>query len=172
MCWIDIVILIILMIMIVQGIIVGFVRSIFDLGGIIIGIFLAIEYAEQLNMAKTVAFILIFVITVIISSIVGRIIAKIIHLTPLGLLDRLMGGGLGFVKGLFICFVFLVVVFLFNKQDALKKCEIAPIILKSGVSTSQVLPEKWHKWIKKIIVKKELVIKEKDFLFCSNDFNH
>ncbi len=165
MCWIDIVILIILMVMVVQGIIVGFVRSIFDLGGIIVGIFLAIEYAEQLNMTKPVAFILIFVVTVIVSSIAGRLISKIIHLTPLGLLDRLMGGGLGFVKGVFICFVFLVVVCLFNKQDALKKCEIAPIILRSGVSASQMLPEKWHKWLKRIIVRKEFVFIERDYLF-------
>ncbi|MEO0206644.1 MAG: hypothetical protein ABIL22_08235, partial [candidate division WOR-3 bacterium] len=55
------------------------------------------------------------------------------------------------------CFVFIILLFLLNKQTILKKCEIAPIILKSGVSVSEVLPEKWYKWIRKIVGKKEVV---------------
>ncbi|MGB9720175.1 MAG: CvpA family protein [bacterium] len=157
MCWIDIVILIIILSLIVQGLISGFIRGIFDLAGILAGIFLAIEYAEKLKMARFFGFLLIFIGTVIVISIVGRIISKIIHLTPLGIMDRLMGGALGFVKGIFFCFVFLLLLFLLNKQSTLEKCEIAPIILKSGVSVSQALPEKWYKWIKKTVGKKEVV---------------
>lgn len=157
MCWIDIVIIIIIICLIIQGLVAGFVRSIFDTAGIIIGIFLALEYAERLKMTKFLAFLLIFIGTVIVVSITGRIISKLIHLTPLGIMDRLMGGALGFFKGLFCCFVFLFLLFLLNKGNLVKKCEIAPIILKSGISASQLLPEKWYKWIKKITTQKEIV---------------
>jgi len=164
MYWVDIVILIIIISLIIHGLITGFVRSIFDLGGIIIGIFLALEYAERLKMTKFLAFLLIFIGTVIVVSIAGRIISKIIHLTPLGVMDRLMGGALGFIKGIFFCFVFLILLFLLNKGSVLKKSEIAPIILKSGISASQLLPEKWYKWIKKITMKKEIVQFKTDWL--------
>jgi len=164
MHWVDIVILIIIISLIIHGLITGFVRSIFDLGGIIIGIFLALEYAERLKMTKFLAFLLIFIGTVIVVSIAGRIISKIIHLTPLGVMDRLMGGALGFIKGIFFCFVFLILLFLLNKGSVLKKSEIAPIILKSGISASQLLPEKWYKWIKKITMKKEIVQFKTDWL--------
>lgn len=156
MCWVDVVIIIIIICLIIQGLVAGFVRSMFDIGSIILGIFLALEYAERLKMAKFLAFLLIFISTVIVVSITGRIISKIIHLTPLGIMDRLMGSALGFFKGLFCCFVFLFLLFLLNKGDLVNKCEIAPIILKSGISVSQLLPEKWYKWIKKVIMKREM----------------
>lgn len=142
-------IIVIIMALVIQGLISGFVRGIFDLGGIIIGLCLAFEYADRLHFAKFLAFLLIFLGTVIVVSILGRIISKLIHLTPLGAMDRLLGGGLGFIKGIFFSFVFLIVIFLLNKDDALKRCEIAPLILKNCISVSQVLPEKWYRWIKK-----------------------
>lgn len=157
MCWVDIVILIIIMVLVIQGLIVGFVRSIFDIGGIVIGIFLAIEYSERLKMEKYVAFLLIFLGTAILASILGRIISKLIHLTPLGIMDRLMGGGLGFIKGIFFSFVFIIILFLWNKGKVIEKCEIAPLILNSGISACQLLPEKWYKWLKKTTKKQEKI---------------
>ncbi|MEO0122757.1 MAG: CvpA family protein [candidate division WOR-3 bacterium] len=155
MCWVDILILIIIICLVIQGLIVGFIRSIFDIGGIVIGIFLAIEYAERLKMERYVAFLLIFLGTAIIASILGRIISKLIHLTPLGIMDRLMGGGLGFIKGIFFCFVFIIILFLWDKGRTIEKCEIAPLILNSGLSIAQLLPEKWYKWLKKTTKKQE-----------------
>jgi membrane protein required for colicin V production len=149
------VIIVIILVLVIQGLISGFIRGIFDLCGIIIGLFLAFEYAERLKIAKFLAFILIFLGTVIIISILGRIISKLIHLTPLGVMDRLLGGGLGFIKGIFFSFVFLLVILLLNKDNALQKCDIAPLILKGCVSASQVLPEKWYKWIKRTTKHKE-----------------
>jgi membrane protein required for colicin V production len=155
MCWVDIVILILIVGLVIQGLISGFIRGIFDLAGIILGIFLALEYAERLRMTRFLAFLLIFIGTVLVVSIAGRIISKLIHLTPLGVFDRLMGGALGLVKAIFFCFVFLLLLFLLNKQSVIKGCEIAPIILKTGISASQMLPEKWYKWIKKLTIQKE-----------------
>lgn len=155
MCWIDIAILIIIFSLVIHGLVVGFARSIFDIGGIVIGIFLAIEYAERLKMEKYVAFLLIFLGSAIIASILGRIISKLIHLTPLGIMDRLMGGGLGFIKGIFFCFVFIITIFLWDKGKAIEKCDIAPLILNSGMSVAQLLPEKWYKWLKKTTKKQE-----------------
>ncbi|MEO0138084.1 MAG: CvpA family protein [candidate division WOR-3 bacterium] len=155
MCVVDIVILILIIVLIIQGLVVGFVRSIFDLTGIILGIFLALEYSERLSIPKYLAFLIIFLLTVIVISLLGRLLARLIHLTPLGIMDRLMGGGLGFIKGLFFSFVLIIFLFLFGKERLMAKCEIAPMIFKSGMAIAQLLPEKWYKWLKKITRKEE-----------------
>ncbi|MCX7994961.1 MAG: CvpA family protein [candidate division WOR-3 bacterium] len=155
MCWVDIVILVIIMALMIHGLIVGFIRGIFDIAGIVVGIFLAIEYSERLKIPKYLAFVLIFLVSVIIISLTGRLFSRLIHLTPLGIMDRLMGGGLGFIKGIFFSFVFIIFLFLLNKGQAMERCEIAPLILKGGTSICQLLPEKWYKWLKKITKKQE-----------------
>ncbi|MEO0191064.1 MAG: CvpA family protein [candidate division WOR-3 bacterium] len=150
-------ILIILCFFLMHGIIVGLIRGVFDIIGIIGGYILALKYSSELGISRILGFLLIFVGVVIVVSITGRIISKLIHYTPLGLMDRLFGGLLGFIKGVVVSFVFLIVLLLMNKGAAVDRSEIAPLILKSGVAASQVLPKKWFLWIKRVTEKKELV---------------
>ena len=103
--------------LLIHGIIIGLVRGVFDFVGIILGYLLAINYSETIKIPKFLAFILIFVTVIILVAILGRIISKSIHVTPLGFIDRILGGLLGFLKGFIVCFVFLIIILLFQKAN-------------------------------------------------------
>jgi len=163
MVWIDIVLIIILLILAFHGLIIGIIRSICDIIGILIAYVLAVSFSPMLGMPRFVAFLLIFVIIVIGVHILGRIISKAIRSTPLGTIDRLLGGVLGLIKGLVICFVFLLILFLLKRPNtAVQGSLIAPWIIKGGLSASQVLPDKWSDWIENVVNQRELVQEYED----------
>jgi uncharacterized membrane protein required for colicin V production len=96
---------------------------------------------------------------VVAVSLLGRILSKVIHITLLGGLDRILGGVLGFLKGMIIGFIFLIILLLLGKSnDVIHGSEIVPWVMKGGLTASQVLPRKWYEWIEGIVTKKELVL--------------
>lgn len=166
MTWIDIIVLIIVVSLIIHGIIIGLVRGVFDIVGIFLGYITAINFSDVIRIPRFLAFLLLFVIVVIVVSLAGRIISKVIHITPIGGLDRILGGFLGFIKGFIISFVFLIVLLLLKKSnDVLYKSEIAHWVIRGGLTTSQVLPQKWYDWIEEIVTKRELVLMEHQDVF-------
>ena len=166
MGWIDIVLIIILVILAMHGLIIGIIRSIFDIVGILMAYILAVSFSGLLGMPRFIAFLLIFIIIVVAVHILGRIISKLIRSTPLGTLDRLLGGLLGMIKGLVICFIFLLVLLLLKRPNtAIQKSVIAPWILKGGLTASEVLPSRWTDWLKKVITHRELVKQYEDCHF-------
>jgi len=164
MVWVDIVLIIVLTILALHGLLIGIIRSVFDIIGILIGYVLAVSFSGSVGIPRFLAFLLIFVLIVVAVHILGRIISKAIRTTPLGTIDRILGGLLGLVKGLIICFVFLLVLFLLQKSNkAIYKSAIAPEILKGGLIASQVLPDKWYNWIEDVVTKRELVQGYEDY---------
>jgi len=152
MSWVDIVLLVVIVVLVVHGMIMGLIRSLFDIAGLILGYILAINFCEKIRLPHAVAFLIIFMVTVIIVSLLGIILTKLIRRTPLGAINRLLGAMLGFAKAFAIGFVFLVILALFHKAGSeLRRSEIAPVILKYGLTVSQILPVKWYRFIKKTI---------------------
>jgi len=158
MTWIDIVLVIILIVLVLHGIMIGLIRGIFDIAGIILGYLLAINFSGALKIPNFLAFLLIFIVVVVAISILGRVISKVIHITLLGSIDRLLGGLLGFLKGFIICFVFLIVLLLLQRSNrVLLKSAIAPWVVRGGLKASQILPKIWYERIKEITTERELV---------------
>jgi len=151
--------LIIMIGIVIQGIIVGFIRSVFDIAGIILGFILAVNYSEAFGFPRFLSFLLIFILVVIGISLLGRIISKLIHLTPLGCVDKILGAFLGLLKAFIISFAFLTILFLLKRSDAIiYESKIAPFVVRCGLTASQILPRKLHRWIKKVVTKRELVL--------------
>lgn len=164
MAWVDIVLIIVLTILALHGLLIGIIRSVFDIIGILIGYVLAVSFSGSVGIPRFLAFLLIFVLIVVAVHILGRIISKAIRTTPLGTIDRILGGLLGLFKGLVVCFVFLLVLLLLQKSNkAIYKSAIAPEILKGGLIASQVLPDKWYNWIEDVVTKRELVQGYEDY---------
>jgi membrane protein required for colicin V production len=162
MTWVDIVLIIILCGLVLHGIVFGLIRGLFDIAGIILGYLLAVHYSSTLEMPHVLAFILIFVIVVVAVSLLGRIVSKLVHVTPLGILDRLLGGVLGLLKAVFVCFVFLLIVLQLHKADSIVHgSQIAPWILKGGVTASQILPRRWHQWIEQLALRRDIAHNDK-----------
>jgi membrane protein required for colicin V production len=158
MTWIDIVISILIAVLIMHGIFIGLIRGTFDIAGIIAGYILAINFNDMLKIPRFLAFLVIFIVVVVGVSILGRIISKVMHATPLGIFDRLFGGLLGLIKGLIISFVFLLIILLIHKSDTvIDRSEIAPLIMRGGVTMSQMLPKRWYERIEAITTKRDMV---------------
>ena len=92
----------------------GFVKEVFSLLCYFGGFLMAIKYQGSLSqllmetisskpIAKVVAFSTIYVLTAIIISLMGKVIkGMLMSGTKLSIIDRLMGGVVGFVKGAII----------------------------------------------------------------------
>ncbi|UCF70017.1 MAG: CvpA family protein [candidate division WOR-3 bacterium] len=164
MAWIDIVIVIIIISLIIHGIATGLIRSVFDIAGIIFGYIIAVTYSTLVRIPEILAFLLIFITVLVIFSIAGRIISKIIHITPLGIIDRVLGGVLGLAKGAIICFVFLIVVMLIKRDTRIiSSSSLAAEIANSGLQVSRILPKPMYDWIREVFARKDVV---------SNDANN
>ncbi len=163
---IDIIIILIFFGFFIHGFFTGLIRSLFDIGGIIVGYLLAIGFAQSLHMPRFLAFLLIFVITVVVFSFVGRLVSKAVRKTPLGATDRITGGFLGILKAFVICFVLLLVAFLLQSDNRIvPKSRLAPEIINAGMAYSQVLPRKWYRWLQKVTGKdkKEMINGDNNF---------
>ena len=161
MTWIDVVIIVIVISLIVHGIATGLIRSAFDIAGIIFGYVIAVTYSATVRIPQILAFLLIFVIVVVVFSIAGRIISKIIHITPLGLVDRLLGGLLGLMKGVIICFVLLIAI-TYMKKDlmVIHESQFASQIVNVGLRASRFLPNSLYEWIEDVFGRKDIAVHE------------
>ena len=159
MAWIDVVIIVIVIGLIIHGIATGLIRGAFDIAGIIFGYVLAVSYSATVRLPQLLAFLIIFVVVLIAFSITGRFVSKIIHITPLGYVDRILGGVLGFAKGVIICFVLLIVVMLIRKDTRiLAESQIARHVADSGLRASKFLPQPWYEWIEETFARSDVVV--------------
>lgn len=119
--WIDGVILGILALSIVTGLVRGFVKELVALCIWVLAIWLAVHYYKDVacwltpyihdELAQTVvAFVIILLGTIIVGSFVNALLSFILHRAGLSGTDRLFGMGFGFVRGVFIVSLLILVV--------------------------------------------------------------
>lgn len=119
--WIDCVIVGIIGLSIITGLFRGFVKELIALGVWALAIWLAATWSQTASIwiqpyfaDKTacivVAFVIILVATLISGAIVNSLISMILHRSGLSGIDRLLGMGFGFVRGVFIVALLMLVV--------------------------------------------------------------
>jgi membrane protein required for colicin V production len=163
MAWIDIVIIIIVISLIIHGIATGLIRSAFDVAGIFFGYIFAVSYSATIKIPHIFAFLLIFIVVFLVVSIAGRIISKVVHITPLGIIDRVFGGVLGLLKGMVICFVLLIAIMLIRKDTrVLSESQIAREVADYGLEASKLLPKPWYEWIENVFKRTDIAHGKKD----------
>ena len=140
----DIFVFSILGISIVLSLFKGFVKEIFSLLSYLGGYLIASNYQHEFAqvfmesisskaIAKLIAFITIFIITAIIISLMGRVVrSMIMSATKLSIFDRLIGGVVGFGKGLVILVAILYPIQFFPNisQELTKDSQTAPYLAK------------------------------------------
>ena len=85
-------------------------------------------------IAKLIAFITIFILTAIIISLMGRVVrSMIISVTKLSIFDRLMGGVVGFGKGIVIVVAIIFPIQFFPNiyHNLTKDSQTAPYLAKT-----------------------------------------
>lgn len=142
---IDIIIGIALVASVVTGIVKGLVKEISVIAGLILGFYIASIKSPSLEnfLFKTstpsstqhiTSFIIIFIIVLVLVMLIGLLVQKAIQLVMLGWLDKLLGGIFGFVKGLIIVWllIMLATAILPGVRATIAKSTLAGRILELG----------------------------------------
>ncbi|MGA9060321.1 MAG: CvpA family protein [Terracidiphilus sp.] len=120
MTWVDWVILLVLAAATVGGLAQGFVRTACSLGGLIFGLVLAAwNYASMGRLfrpivkaepvANSIGFLVTALLVMLIANVAGGFIAKTVRRLGLGCLDALAGAAFGFIQGVLLVMVCILV---------------------------------------------------------------
>ncbi|TWI71673.1 membrane protein required for colicin V production [Desulfobotulus alkaliphilus] len=154
----DIAILCIVGFCLIRGIFRGLIREVSSIIGVLAGFYAAYTYYPMLTemisrwfadleLAKMLAFLAIFLGIFILVALLGSLIRMVLSVVFLGWVDRLAGGGFGFVKGVLIVSVVLVALasFLPKENSLLPESRLAPNVLVVSEGLAALVPEDMKK---------------------------
>ena len=147
----DIVVCSILGLSLLSSLFKGFVKEVFSLLSYLGGFLLALKYQGNFSqvlmenisskpIAKVIAFIAIYVLAYIIISLMGKVIrGMLVSGTKLSLFDRLMGGIVGFGRGMVIVIAFTFPLQFFPEimRTVTKGSETIPYLVKALTFVNQ-----------------------------------
>lgn len=152
MNWIDVILVSILALTSILGIVKGLVKQVFGLLAVIIGLILALGFYSQVSwlylrfvsnevLAHFLGFLTIFLIVLCLGWISSYGLSKFMK-GPLKLINNILGGGFGLLKGILICgvVVFALLVFPISKK-ALKESALSPVCLQMTKAIISLIPK-------------------------------
>jgi membrane protein required for colicin V production len=157
---VDWIIVVILAAAVIGGIARGFFRSVFSLGGLLLGLALAAwnywrlavllkPLVHSVEVANAIAFLAIALLVMVVAAVAGSLLAKIFSKVGLGCLDRLAGGAFGFIEGmLFVMLCILVTVAFFPKTEWLTEARLPKYFFGALHVSTHVTPERLAERIK------------------------
>lgn len=152
---------------VIAGLVQGFVRSAFGLGGLLLGLVLgAWNYGRAAailqpvvrswGIANTIGFLLIAIVVAAVTTGVGNILSKMLHQIGLGCLDRLAGGVFGFFQGaLLVTLCILVTVAFFPDAKWLTESRLPRHFFAACHLSTNVSPEGLRKLVREDLNKLE-----------------
>lgn len=169
----DYIIIAILLFFTVKGILMGFIREIASLAGIILGFWLGIkfipevtqflaDYVPESRFLPFLSFTLVFVGVLVLSNVAGWILYHFFKKVFLGWFDKLMGAVFAVLKTILITYFMIVILTIFvpAKAPLIANSTLAPWVIKSYQSIiSLVSPDHYRNLKKKLIGEKEKVTK-------------
>jgi membrane protein required for colicin V production len=121
---------------VLAGIAQGFLRSVFSLGGLLLGLVVAAwnymsiaavikTIVHNNQVANAIAFLLIAIVVAAVTAIIGVFLSKALHTIGLGCLDSIAGGIFGFFQGaLLVTVCILVTVAFFPETEWLTQAKL------------------------------------------------
>lgn len=148
----DIIVLAIMGIGVGVGLWKGLAKQFFYLIGIILGYIVAVKLYAQVaslfsqndsSISKAISFIGIFFCCIILTSMAGYFLEKVLKLGGLTWLNRLGGGFLGFMKGMFVVVIITTVLIAFLPSDSpvLIKSSMLPYVISVTQRINRAIPE-------------------------------
>ena len=128
MTLVDWVVVIIMVGAVIAGMTQGFFRSVCSLAGLIVGIVVAgwnygrlegifLPLVRYTAVAEAVAFLVIALLVMVLFALIGKMLAKAFKMIGLGWLDGIAGGIFGFLQGVVLVVVFILVIVAFFPQE-------------------------------------------------------
>lgn len=168
--WLDIIFIFLVFITLILGVAKGFMKQIIGILAVIVGVILAVELYPYVSpfffnltshrvISNFLGFFVIFLIVLVLGGIVSGALSKMIK-GPAKLIDRVLGGGLGVLKGILICvvIVFGLLVFPVNRKW-LSDSQLAPFCLRVSKAIIYIIPrelkEKFREKYQEILGKVE-----------------
>jgi membrane protein required for colicin V production len=148
--WVDVLLIVLIIITVILGMIKGLMRQVIGILAVFLGLILAIVYSPhvaklimELGADKSIAYVLAFFLILGIVMMIGwlssRMFLKIKG--PVKFFDRLLGGGLGFVKGVIICGAVVYTLYIFlDDKDTMKNSVFAPYTLRITNAVVSLIP--------------------------------
>lgn len=127
MTLVDWIIVVVLAGAVLAGLAQGFLRSIFSLGGLVLGLIIAAWNYQHIGgiiskalhsrqLADAIAFLVIALLVAALAAILGGVLSGVVRKMGLGCLDRLAGALFGFFQGAVLVTVFILVTVAFFPQ--------------------------------------------------------
>ena len=156
--------------LVIRSIFRGFIREIFSLAGIILGVWLGNHYQPWLTdilkrylplpqYLPLFSFILLFVAVIIICNLLGWSLKLLVKNALVGWFDKTGGMVLALLKGLLLCSLMLVITTFFfpvEKTPFIAKSALAPRIIKLYQRVTEVIaPDHFKNWKSRLIVEQK-----------------
>lgn len=152
MNWVDIVIIAGAVLFGLLGLWQGFIKALFGILGLIVGIALAGHFYQPLALklssegaawAGVAAYTIILVVTVIVAGVAGWFVAKMVHALPFGWLDRLLGFILGAFMGSMLCAAVFAILckYVPGVEAAVAQSAVAATVMKGFPLLLALLPD-------------------------------
>lgn len=137
----------------VYGLFKGLVKEVISLLAVIVGLILASRLcmgasALLINLglgeqaAQILSFFILFIIIFIAIVLVGRLIHKFVHAIFLGWLNRLGGAGFGFIRGVIVSSIIIIItITLSEKAPILTQSKLTPHIMSISKVLLSLVPE-------------------------------
>jgi membrane protein required for colicin V production len=151
MNWVDWVILAVIAMSVVAGLFDGFVKTVLSFVGVLAAFFLsprlAIPIGDFLDgwmkpqFANIAGFVLAFALVLVVFALLTWLLRKALDKLALSWFDRVLGGGLGFVRAAAILGILAVLADIAGGFSAARGSKMYPLALKSGKALVQLVPE-------------------------------
>jgi len=161
----DYIIIAFLLYLILRGIFKGFIREIFSLAGVIVGIWLGNLFQpwftgiikQHLPLSQNLAllsFIILFIGIVVIFNILGWSLSLILKKTPMGWPDRTFAAVLALFKGVIITYLAIIILtfYLPAKTPLISESTLAPWIVKTYQRITAIISPDHYKNLKDKII--------------------
>jgi len=150
--WLDIVLIVIVLFCLIVGLAKGLIREAIGLGAVVLGIILAGQYYVNLSavlgavisgegLCEFISFLFIFSLVVAAGWIIGSVLSHIAK-GPLKIVNHLLGGVFGFLKGCLISGVLVLALLVFSvDRRAVVESWLAPYTLYVTEAVVQLVPQ-------------------------------
>ncbi len=154
MNWLDYCLIFIMVANLISSVAKGFSREVISLTATVAGLFCAlwfygsagaflIPYVSSKGVANFCGFLIVFFGIILLGAVAGKLLAKLLKWSGLSIVDRLLGGAFGLVKGTAIAVAMILVISAFlpgTPPAAVAESSIAPYVMDVAHAVSRIAP--------------------------------
>jgi membrane protein required for colicin V production len=132
----------------------GFTRTVLQFIAVILGLLLAawlhgsvgsifLDYVSHPSVANALGFVLVYLLVSAAGGLLGLLLVKFYKAIGLNWADRLLGAGLGFVRGFVVCAILVLALMGFSRQppsSAIAGSRLAPYVVDTANILAWIAP--------------------------------